>query len=110
MESICLLKKTDSVTQLLIPDGRVTEVGLKNLVESTECKAWISAEDDSRGPLLRTDSGLQMCALPSLQWALSNEEQERYPYDKTWKQAAHDVIAVIHTSGTTGTTRKIPAG
>jgi acyl-coenzyme A synthetase/AMP-(fatty) acid ligase len=98
---------TDDVTQILIPDGRNTADGLKALIASTDCKAWIYAEDDPKGPLVDKDTQLQTCALPSLDWMLDANEQDRYPYDKTFEQAAHDVIVIIHTSGTTGLPKPI---
>ena len=88
--------------QLLIPDGRVTPEGLKALVQSTGCKAWIYVEDDPNSGLTDGDGQLRTLGLPSLSWMLSKNGEARYPYDKTFAEAARDVIVIIHTSGTTG--------
>lgn len=88
--------------QLLVPDGRVTKEGLNSLIKATDCKAWLYADDDSSGPLVEPRSDLKMCGLPSLQWMLDSEQQERYPYDKTYEEAKWDEVIIIHTSGTTG--------
>jgi acyl-coenzyme A synthetase/AMP-(fatty) acid ligase len=45
---------------------------------------------------------MQTLALPSLERILSKSERKTYSYSKTFEQAAHDVIVIIHTSGTTG--------
>jgi acyl-coenzyme A synthetase/AMP-(fatty) acid ligase len=77
------------------------------LIKSTECKAWINAEDDQRDTVIGEKAGLQRLALSSLDWILSGEAQNRYPYARTFKEAAHDVVIIIHTSGTTGTPQPI---
>jgi acyl-coenzyme A synthetase/AMP-(fatty) acid ligase len=87
---------------LLILDGRVTKEGLNGLIDSTNCKVWLYAKDDARGPLVGPDSGLKIYALPSLEWMLDNEEQKQYQYEKTFEQAKWDEVVIIHTSGTTG--------
>ena len=80
----------------------MTKEGLAGLIEASSCKVWLYPEDDAVGPLVNTESGLKLCALPSLEWMLDNEGQERYPYEKTFGEAKWDEIVIIHTSGTTG--------
>ncbi|KAF2028026.1 acetyl-CoA synthetase-like protein [Setomelanomma holmii] len=92
---------------ILVPDGRVSAGGLEDLLKSTNCKAWITAEDDTREPLIGETEALRTLALPSLEWLLESVEQERYPYDKTFEQVAHEAVIVIHTSGTTGKPKPI---
>jgi len=87
---------------LLIPDGRITKEGLDDLVESTNCKVWLYAEDDAGGPLVKPKSGLETLALPTLQWMLDDEGQKRYPYEKTYEETKWDETVIVHTSGTTG--------
>lgn len=72
------------------------------MIKLSSCKVWLYAEDDAEGPLVKSDSGLKMCALPTLQWMLDNEGQKRYPYEKTYEEAEWDETIIIHTSGTTG--------
>ncbi|RYN36009.1 hypothetical protein AA0115_g1432 [Alternaria tenuissima] len=88
--------------KLLVPDGRVTNEGLAGLVALTNCKVWLYATDDPAGPLVKPESSLKLCAVPSLEWMLDNEGQERYPYKTTFEEAKWDEIVIIHTSGTTG--------
>jgi acyl-coenzyme A synthetase/AMP-(fatty) acid ligase len=63
--------------------------------------------DDVGGCPLDADSQLQQLALPSLDCILSGDAQDRYPYNKTFEEAAHDVIVIIHTSDTTGEPKPI---
>ncbi|KAA8615624.1 Acs Acyl-coenzyme A synthetase AMP- fatty acid ligase [Pyrenophora tritici-repentis] len=93
--------------KLLVPDGRITEEGLDGLVESTNCRVWLYAEDDAGGSLVKSKPGLDIHALPTLHWMLDNEGQKRYPYEKTYEEAEWDEIIIIHTSGTTGVPRPI---
>ncbi|KAI4655395.1 hypothetical protein J4E93_000107 [Alternaria ventricosa] len=93
--------------KLLVPDGRVTNEGLAGLIAAASCKVWLYPEDDAAGPLVGPESGLKLCALPSLEWMLHNEEQTPYPYDKTFEEAKWDEFVIIHTSGTTGDPKPI---
>jgi acyl-coenzyme A synthetase/AMP-(fatty) acid ligase len=49
----------------------------------------------------------QILDVPSLDWILEAGEQQPYPYNKTFEQAVHDVIVIIHTSGTTSVPKPI---
>lgn len=80
----------------------MTNEGLAGLVALTNCKVWLYAKDDPAGPLVKSESSLKLCAVPSLDWMLDNEGQERYPYETTFEEAKWDEIVIIHTSGTTG--------
>ena len=80
----------------------MTNEGLTGLVALTNCKVWLYAKDDPAGPLVKPESRLKLCAVPSLEWMLDNEGQERYPYKTTFEEAKWDEIVIIHTSGTTG--------
>lgn len=80
----------------------MTKEGLLGLVTKTDCKAWFYAEEDRSDQLIGAHEGLKTLSLPSTEWMLHHEEPKRYPYDKTFEQAARDVIVIIHTSGTTG--------
>lgn len=99
---------SDAQAQVLIPDGRVTEDGLRNLIEATECICWISPEDDPSESLVENIPDLASHALPSLDWILQDDpDQDPYPYEKTFEEGARDIVAIIHTSGTTGTPKPI---
>jgi acyl-coenzyme A synthetase/AMP-(fatty) acid ligase len=104
---LCAFAMTERYSQILIPDGRVTPDGLDEIIASTDCKVWVYAEDDPRGPLVGEDTQMRTCALPSLELILTASEHKVYPYSKTFAQAAHDEICIIHTSGTTGVPRPI---
>jgi len=92
---------------MLVPDGRLTDEGLTNLLELTKCGTWIYAEDDKTGAPKSLPSGIKCLALPSLEWCLDATNQDRYPYNKTWDEGKHDVVFIIHTSGTTGLPKPI---
>jgi hypothetical protein len=70
---------TERYSQILIPDGRVTPDGLDEIIASTDCKVWVYAEDDPRGPLVGEDTQMRTCALPSLELILTASEHKVYP-------------------------------
>ncbi|KAH7400933.1 hypothetical protein DE146DRAFT_611638 [Phaeosphaeria sp. MPI-PUGE-AT-0046c] len=93
--------------RILIPDGRNTSEGLQALLSSTDCKTWLYAGDDTGGTLVDEQTVDRTLNVPSVEWILHPGEQISYPYNKTFEQAAHDVIVIIHTSGTTGVPKPI---
>ncbi|KAJ4350267.1 uncharacterized protein N0V89_008888 [Didymosphaeria variabile] len=93
--------------KLMVPDGRVTDDGLKTLLKATKAKIWISAEDDPTDPPTSISTSLKQIALPSVEWCLDALSHKHYPYEKTWVEAKWDEILIIHTSGTTGLPKPI---
>ncbi|KAF2263763.1 acetyl-CoA synthetase-like protein [Lojkania enalia] len=107
--SILLSAAVKSDRKLLVPDGRVTKEGLMSLIETTNCSAWVYAEDDdSLSKAIGVfDTDLKLCALPSIEWCLDSKAHQNYPYTKTFEEAKMDVVNIIHTSGTTGIPKPI---
>lgn len=93
--------------KLLVPDGRVTDEGLKTLLDDVKAKVWISAEDDPNGPPVSLPKSLKQIVLPTVDWCLTAHEHVNYPYEKTWDEAKWEEILIIHTSGTTGLPKPI---
>lgn len=93
--------------KLLVPDARITNEGIKRLLEETECKAWIYPQDDVNGPPKWLDASVKQIALPSVGKCADAAGQERYPYEKSWDEGKWDEIIIIHTSGTTGMPKPI---
>ncbi|POS75830.1 hypothetical protein DHEL01_v205783 [Diaporthe helianthi] len=94
--------------KLLVPDGRFMQDGLGSLLKATDCKVWLHAE----GEAFKTEAGLGELGIetrqfPSLEWCLEAEGTTAYPYTKTYEEAKHDEIIIIHTSGTTGPPKPI---
>ncbi|CAN8104285.1 unnamed protein product [Discula destructiva] len=89
--------------KMLICDGRITGAGLDGLLNATECKSWLSADDSwtlqAHGA---TASKMKSPSFPSLEWCLDAVGVPDYPYHRTWEEGKYDDILVIHTSGTTG--------
>jgi acyl-coenzyme A synthetase/AMP-(fatty) acid ligase len=90
--------------KLLVPDGRLTKQGIHALIDATDCSAWLHAEEDDSGPrdFEIRERGVKTLALPSLEWCLDAQGTKSYPYLETFENGKDRVIAIIHTSGTTG--------
>ena len=74
------------------------------LLEKLECDILMTPEqmsDATRGVLDRRS--MRKFILPDLDFFLSDEPVQPYPYTKTWQAARKDPYVVMHSSGTTGT-------
>jgi long-subunit acyl-CoA synthetase (AMP-forming) len=89
---------------MFIPDGRITQEGLSEILMEIKCTAWISSQQRRI-----SGEGQDFYLLPSLEELLSQDDDEfkQYPYNETWDQAKDDTVCIIHTSGTTGTSHQI---
>lgn len=78
--------------------------GLGALLEASNCKIWLYSEGGAFSPEAElAASEVRVQQFQTLDWCLSAEGTERYPYDKTYEEAKNDEIIIIHTGGTTGT-------
>jgi len=93
--------------KLLIPSDTVTDEGLKNLLQATDCKVWIRAQNDKVDPPSSLPPSLKKIELPSVEWCLDAFGHKHYHYEKSWDEGKWDEILVIHTSGTTGIPKPI---
>lgn len=86
---------------MFIPDGRITTDGLRSILREVNCTAWITTVEE-----FSPAEGLKSYYIPSLDDLISQENGDvrQYPYEKGWEQAKDDIVCIIHTSGTTGTT------
>ena len=74
------------------------------LLEKLECDILMTPEqmsDATRGVL--DSRAMRKIILPNLDFFLSDEPVQPYPYTKTWQAARKDPYVVMHSSGTTGT-------
>jgi long-subunit acyl-CoA synthetase (AMP-forming) len=84
---------------MFIPDGRITQEGLSDILKEIKCSAWVSAQEQPSYV-----EGQEPYLFPSLQDMLTQDGDEIfwYPYHEIWEQAKDDTVCIIHTSGTTG--------
>lgn len=74
------------------------------LLDKLDCDILMTPEqmsDATRGVL--NDRVMRKFILPDLEFFLSDDRVQPYPYNKTWEGARKDPYVVMHSSGTTGT-------
>ncbi|KAM0814309.1 hypothetical protein AB5N19_00099 [Seiridium cardinale] len=94
--------------KLLVPDGRLMNDGLGQLLRSVECVTWLYSAGGAFSPESELEaSGVRLQQFPSLEWCLAAGGTKQYPYEKTYEEAKNDEILIIHTGGTTGAPKPI---
>lgn len=80
-----------------------------DLMEQTHCGILLTAVGVHVHDILATKEGeIAHFQIPELDDLLGGDARERpFPYTKTYEQAAHDPILVLHSSGTTGIPKPI---
>lgn len=75
-----------------------------NLMEQTQCKVLLSAAGvHVRDILAAKEKDLVHFRIPELDDLLNEETSvQPFPYTKTYEEAAHDPIFILHSSGTSG--------
>ena len=73
------------------------------LLERLECGILMTPEQMSDATKVVLNSrAMRKIILPDLDFFLSDEPVQPYPYTKTWEEARKDPYVVMHSSGTTG--------
>ena len=93
--------------QMLFTSPRYSTVAQTNLIQSVACKTLLAPE--LRPPV--TNAILEACELQVLKVPTIEDLFERdfahYPYEKSFENARHEPLVVLHTSGTTGLPKSI---
>ncbi|CCF42652.1 ochratoxin A non-ribosomal peptide synthetase, partial [Colletotrichum higginsianum] len=84
--------------------------GQMNLFEQTDCNiiCFDAAFKDVVQPLLE-ERQMDAIMVSSADAWLADDEVPHFPYDKTFDEAKHDPVVVLHTSGSTGLPKPIVA-
>ncbi|KAI9147253.1 chitinase [Paramyrothecium foliicola] len=76
------------------------------LIAACDCKSLITPHPETDlAREIAEASGIDMVHLPSLEelcTATSSGISRPFPFSKTWSEAKHDPLVILHTSGTTG--------
>lgn len=78
------------------------------LLDKTSCKYWISPTQQPQSlPDILSQHSMKVLTIEDVESLLDTENVPRYPYEKTFDEAATEPFCVLHTSGTTGLPKPI---
>ena len=93
--------------QMLFTSLRYSIVAQTNLIKSVACKTLLAPEP--RPPV--TNAILESCELQVLKVPtiedLFDSDFAHYPYEKSFENARHELLMILHTSDTTGLPKPI---
>src|SRR6266536_995993 len=75
-----------------------------NLLAATDCNTLLTSNESIqlRHGLQSAPSNFKILALTDLEYFLTGDAVENYPFDKSWEEFKNDPILIMHNSGTTG--------
>lgn len=93
--------------EVLLSSPRNSVEGHLSLIRQSGCKFWITSAGVGKLDFL---SSLQLPCIrvPALNELLDPSAVKSYPYEKQWQEGRSDVLALLHTTGSTGLPRLIP--
>ena len=96
-------------TQILVPFPLAPPIVKAGLVRATSCQHYLCAPESKpiADSVIAQVPGVKCVPIPSISEWITEEEDEIYPYTKTWEEAKNDPWVIFHTSGTTGIPKPI---
>ncbi|KAK2595805.1 hypothetical protein QQS21_006568 [Conoideocrella luteorostrata] len=101
--SIILLAAMKTGYKVFFPSLRNSKAAFEDLFQRLDCKTVITTSPEPAPVSLLSTCGVRKkLHIRSLSELLNDQDVTDYPYEKTYEQAKHDPICVLHTSGSTG--------
>lgn len=99
---LCLTK-----AKVLLSSPRNSVEGHLSLIRQSGCQLWMTSSGIGN---LEFCQKLQLHCLqiPHLDELLGSSAVKPYPYNKEWQDGRSDVLALLHTTGSTGLPRLLP--
>lgn len=93
--------------EVLLSSPRNSVEGHLSLIQQSGCELWITSPGVGK---LSFVHALQLPCLqvPTLDEILDPTPTKPYAYEKQWQEGRSDVLALLHTTGSTGLPRLIP--
>lgn len=95
-----------TILKLLLSSPRNSLEGHLSLIRQSGCEFWITSGINELDFI--QDIQLPCTHVPALSQLLDPSPVKVYPYEKRWHQGRSDVLALLHTSGSTGLPKLIP--
>ena len=78
-----------------------------SLIEQSGCSFWVTTTGTSSLDFIQ-DLGIPCIEAPELSQLLEENAVDNYPYTKSWDEGRADILALLHTSGSTGLPKLVP--
>jgi acyl-coenzyme A synthetase/AMP-(fatty) acid ligase len=100
---IVLLAAIKAGYKPFFPSPRNSVAAQKHLLERLEARVLVTT-DPEPVPVssIRREYSINVIRIPSLDELLCSQDVLPYPYNKTFEEARHEPLFVLHTSGSTG--------
>ncbi|RSL81502.1 hypothetical protein CEP51_005807 [Fusarium floridanum] len=99
--SILILAGAKTGAKALLCSSRNSLEGKLALIQQSNCQAWLSSSEGDAQDILG-EHPMPSFVIPSVSELIRAEPVPVYPYEKSFLDARWDLLAYLHTSGSTG--------
>ncbi|CAG7922423.1 unnamed protein product [Penicillium olsonii] len=93
--------------RLLLSSPRNSVEGHVSLIEQSGCGFWVTTTGIGSLDFIQ-DLGIPCIEAPELSQLLEENAVDNYPYTNSWDEGRADILALLHTSGSTGLPKLVP--
>ncbi|ENH73619.1 Linear gramicidin synthase subunit D [Fusarium oxysporum f. sp. cubense race 1] len=104
---IMMIASTKLGHRLLLSSPRNSVEGHVSLIKQSGCEFWIASSGLDHHEFLQ-DLQIPSVEAPELPQLLDPTPVKPYVYQKSWNEGKSDVLALLHTSGSTGLPKLVP--
>ncbi|RSL94606.1 hypothetical protein CDV31_014236 [Fusarium ambrosium] len=104
---ILILAGAKTGTKVLLCSSRNSLEGKLALIQQSNCQAWLSSSEGDAQDILG-EHPMPSFVIPNVSELIRAEPVPVYPYEKSFIDARWDLLAYLHTSGSTGNPKLIP--
>ncbi|KAM0421219.1 hypothetical protein ACHAPT_010939 [Fusarium lateritium] len=104
---ILILAGAKSGTKVLLCSSRNSLEGKLALIQQSNCQAWLSSSEGDAQDIVQKHP-MPEFVIPALSDLIQAKPTPAYPYEKSFLDGRWDLLAYLHTSGSTGNPKLIP--
>lgn len=93
--------------KLLLSSPRNSIEGHRSLIKQSGCEFWVTSSDIDNLEFIK-DLQIPRAEAPELSHLLNPTVVKEYSYEKQWDAGRSDILALLHTSGSTGLPKLVP--
>ena len=92
--------------KMLVPSPRTSTKNQISLLKATDCRVLLKAGSTRIDDQLCAED-VRCIVIPELDHFLDRDPVTQYPFNKTFEEVRNDLVAVLHSSGSTGVPKPI---